>query len=211
MPACVQQLKYRSAFSIVATIILDMVDDMDSQYAIIAGDIQNPPSKSIPIPCRHYARGSCLRGEACLFVHEGPGASISVTPGLEANPKVPCRFFARGNCTRHPCPFAHKPSPKPSAPAAPLPVAQEPILAPQSQLRCRFFVKGRCRNGDTCPFAHSDGDATDGLDEKAPDEMLLHVRWPMVFLNLYLTCWSTGGRKVPRRLDPRARRRVGQV
>lgn len=179
MPSCAQQLKYRSALSIIATIILDIIANMNNQYAVVVGDIQTP-LKSVPVPCRHYARGSCLRAEACPFVHVGHGASISIAPGREAIRRVPCRFFARGNCTRDPCPFVHEPSPTPSAPAVPLP-AQEPSPAPQPQVRCRFFAKGLCRNGDTCPFAHSDGDATNDLDETAPDELLLQVRWLMSF------------------------------
>lgn len=160
---------------------------MDKQYAVKVGEFQTMP-KITPTPCRYYARGSCSRAEACMFAHDGPDASKSVAPGLGTDPKAPCQFFARGKCTRSPCPFAHESSPTPAAPTAPLPVAQEPIPASQSQLRCKFFAKGHCRNGDTCRFAHSDSDATDRL--AAPDETLLHVRYPMLSLGFYLTCWS---------------------
>jgi hypothetical protein len=47
------------------------------------------------LPCRDFMRGTCSRGESCIFRHV----------------KVACRDAARGRCTRSACKFEHAPEP----------------------------------------------------------------------------------------------------
>ena len=61
-----------------------------------------------------------------------------------------------------------------AAPAAAAPAAAEAPAAKKkkkSKQACRFFAKGKCRNGDACPFRHvaADADAPKASDE-APRE-----------------------------------------
>merc|ERR1739843_70302 len=61
-----------------------------------------------------------------------------------------------------------------AAPTAAAPAAAEAPAAKKkkkSKQACRFFAKGKCRNGDACPFRHvaADADAPKASDE-APRE-----------------------------------------
>ncbi|KAK4100979.1 hypothetical protein N658DRAFT_426514 [Parathielavia hyrcaniae] len=175
---------------------------MDYQLPIRTG---RPPTDRVNkarAPCHFYARGSCSKGTACQFAHDGPGgpsssSSGAVSPASRGQVKsaAPCRFFAAGNCAKgQSCPFAHdsKDLPKPSS--APTSTTSASLLpAPHSQARtdtraqvaCRFFAKGHCTNGDACPFAHDGGGATEGADDQleGPDglsykqEEVAHDDW----------------------------------
>ena len=52
--------------------------------------------------CRDFARGTCERGEACIFRHALPG--LVTKKGKSTDP---CRDFRRGRCARDQCKFVH--------------------------------------------------------------------------------------------------------
>jgi hypothetical protein len=59
-----------------------------------------------PRPCPFYARGTCSRGTACRFSHQG-----SIDTSSIENYRKPCRFFMRGHCGRgEACIFSHEQS-----------------------------------------------------------------------------------------------------
>lgn len=157
---------------------------MENQLAIRAGRTDAVLQKA-RILCRYHTRGSCSKGDACQFTHEGSGGSASSfnialgpAPLPEPSPRLSCRYFAGGNCAKgDSCPFEHGESPKPSASVNHLPLLQ-PHTDSRSQLPCQFFAKGYCRNSDACPFAHSQMGRTEEEEEQEPDEVLINVRCP---------------------------------
>ena len=153
--------------SLTATIIFGM----ENQLTVRTGRPQKPR-----VPCRYYALGSCSKGDACQFTHEGSDDSArSAAPRLESSPRVPCRYFAGGLCAKgDSCSFAHEKSPQPSASVDLVPVPQL-YTDTRSQIPCQFFAKGYCRNGDVCPFAHSKMDTMEGGDQES-EKVDLSVR-----------------------------------
>ena len=60
-----------------------------------------------PRVCSFFLRGTCTKGDACVFSHEAPpGVTIPDAPA--AKPKRICTFFLRGACTKgDDCVFSH--------------------------------------------------------------------------------------------------------
>eukprot|EP00930_Biecheleria_cincta_P102820 TRINITY_DN9464_c0_g2_i2.p1 TRINITY_DN9464_c0_g2~~TRINITY_DN9464_c0_g2_i2.p1 ORF type:complete len:728 (-),score=117.71 TRINITY_DN9464_c0_g2_i2:50-2152(-) len=128
------------------------------------------------VPCRHFARGYCERGDACGFLHD-PGLQGSMPGGCggagmmgwgadsmkrslpdngswnqpEKKYKpykvVPCRHWAKGFCQMgDECGFAHDPANKGTDNSGFL----------KTKL-CTFFAEmGSCHRGAGCTFAHGE-------------------------------------------------------
>ena len=92
--------------------------------------------------CRDFARGTCTRGDDCVFRHA----------------KEVCRDAARGRCTRQFCKFEHAdaldlaPSALDGGPMQRSGSGAAPATAPGAT--CRDFTKGRCAR-EQCKFAHA--------------------------------------------------------
>lgn len=130
-------------------------------------------------PCIYFSRGTCTRGEACLFSHTP--STDPLIPRFTAFPKAPCKFFLSGLCRNgDQCQFHHPPQNRnlnrnlhrPSADVTGGPLTGTPPDSWRSQdgtswrsgartstlgfasSPCKFFVQGRCTKGAQCPFPH---------------------------------------------------------
>jgi hypothetical protein len=125
-------------------------------------------------PCRFFAEGKCMKGEACTFSHEAESgnttAAVASSQTALATSAQPCTFFLKGRCTHGElCRFSHPqnvataqlafraatdfPQQKVMATPKPSTVQQDT----RSQVPCRFLTKSSgCQNA-ACPFLHDLG------------------------------------------------------
>ncbi|KAJ8092740.1 hypothetical protein PM082_007069 [Marasmius tenuissimus] len=127
-------------------------------------------------PCVYWAKGNCLRGDSCTFLH---GA-----PTREAEPRSPavvCVYWAQGRCMRgDSCTFRHDAtvgeveSQQPQQAEVEEPTDTHLILPSNQHARfsgipqpdCIYWARGRCDKGDSCTFRH-DPAVKDALDREA--------------------------------------------
>lgn len=87
--------------------------------------------------CVYSVQGSCRLGSKCSFAHTA--AEVQDAPNLYKTQL--CAKFQEGKCTNENCPFAHG--------------EEELRMSPNFKNKlCKWFAKGKCRNGDECGFAH---------------------------------------------------------
>ena len=128
--------------------------------------------------CRFFSKGSCERGSACSFAHDGRPGDSRPPPRGESK----CFAFERGTCRRgNSCKFRHDSGPNRRQHSR---QGGSPYKRPQAQQGnalmhtpgaepCRRFLQGRCRNDKyPCKFSHdstptSGGNKHDG-DRNAP-------------------------------------------
>jgi hypothetical protein len=108
--------------------------------------------------CRDFARGTCTRGDKCVFRHA----------------KEACRDAARGRCTRQNCKFEHEPKPDALDLALSAPdggsAQHSGNVAPSaaaSGATCLDFMRGRCVR-EQCKFAHATSGAAQTQAASAP-------------------------------------------
>jgi len=154
-------------------------------YSKLPAPIAQPPitlssskprsTRKVQTPCRHWARGHCRLGDACVFAHPAKRQSIPVkvepTRSLGKTSRIPsgkrqiCRHFERGFCRLgDACGFLH-----------PAVLASEPkrrrreVIAPNylstlenriKDVVCRHWKKGYCMLDVSCQFRHPPRDAT---------------------------------------------------
>lgn len=90
----------------------------------------------------------------------------------------PCRYFAEGRC-RHGarCGFSHQLD-YPERPRPEIPLTTSAIVCGQDTVdgqtapRCHYFLKGHCRKGAACSFAHTwpDHDKNEGLETEVHEK-----------------------------------------
>ncbi|KXN86589.1 Replicase polyprotein 1ab [Leucoagaricus sp. SymC.cos] len=93
-----------------------------------ATETQPPTSQHVPpqrAPCMFFRKGNCKNGANCSFLHD---LSSSTCPNI----------LSSGSCNDPGCTFCSSAS----------------GLAGPSKKPCDYWPKGKCKNGDTCPFAH---------------------------------------------------------
>jgi len=87
--------------------------------------------------CVYSVQGSCRLGSKCSFAHSSN--EVQETPNLHKTQI--CDAFLQGQCSNENCSFAHG--------------EDELRLSPNFKNKlCKWFGKGKCRNGDDCGFAH---------------------------------------------------------
>jgi len=87
--------------------------------------------------CVYRVQGACRLGSKCSFAHSV--GEVQDAPNLHKTQM--CEAFLAGNCTRENCTFAHG--------------DEELRLSPNFKNKlCKWFGKGKCRNGVECGFAH---------------------------------------------------------
>ena len=65
-----------------------------------------PKSKT---PCSFFAKGSCTKGESCLFSHSLPAGGGGAAAVTITKSKTICSFFVKGICTKgDSCRFSHQ-------------------------------------------------------------------------------------------------------
>uniref|UniRef100_A0AC35FX66 RING-type E3 ubiquitin transferase n=1 Tax=Panagrolaimus sp. PS1159 TaxID=55785 RepID=A0AC35FX66_9BILA len=89
--------------------------------------------RKIPVACRYYLKGQCIKKSSdCRFLHDKT-APVSLL----------CSKFISGYCEKDKCRFIHY---KPSF---------QNIELQNEEVLCRFFYEyGRCRRGLNCPHIH---------------------------------------------------------
>lgn len=88
--------------------------------------------------CMFYLQGSCHYGERCTFAHNI--SEMQSAPDLQKT-KI-CQAASGGACGDRACPFAH---------------SEQELRAPlmfHKRSLCIWFDQGKCRNGESCRFAH---------------------------------------------------------
>lgn len=110
--------------------------------------------------CFMWQKRSCVKGNTCLFLHEGDGACIKVSAqGL--GQKKCLSFKSKGKCSKgDSCLFLHERGSK-AAENKP----KTMLEASESEVKiCHTFrKKGKCRKGDSCIFSHT----FSGIESKA--------------------------------------------
>lgn len=87
--------------------------------------------------CVYSVQGTCRLGSKCSFAHSA--CEVQDAPDLHKTQL--CTAFAAGNCSNENCSFAHG--------------EEELRLSPNFKNKlCKWFEKGKCRNGADCGFAH---------------------------------------------------------
>lgn len=144
------------------------------------------PASSIDMrTCSHFLRGNCRNGNACQYSHgigirlrevsQAAEATASIGVSLESpitskRTIIPstsvglgiCKFFVQGRCKNGvDCSFSHcgLESSSVRSPARRSNQQQNhifPLSKPASKSACIYFAKGKCTNGVTCTFSHSD-------------------------------------------------------
>ncbi|KAK1215215.1 hypothetical protein PQX77_022188 [Marasmius sp. AFHP31] len=115
--------------------------------------------------CVYWAKGNCLRGASCTFLHGAPTA-----PTRDAEPRSPavdCVYWAQGRCARgDSCAFNHDATVREVESQRRLaeerPTDRHPILSSNQHSRplgkpqqdCIYWTRGRCDKGDSCTFRH---------------------------------------------------------
>lgn len=126
-----------------------------------------------PKPCLYYRQGHCGRGVHCKFSHVEASTRRSQpsiqTPRDDEKPSAAtiCEFYKQGSCRfGDNCRFFHPRSPSgpPISKAgarldfAPRSVQDSPPRSPLPNSisfgPCKFYARGICSKGDTCPFPH---------------------------------------------------------
>ncbi len=106
---------------------------------------RNPSGHKKNELCVFFARGNCRHGEMCSYFHEqATQPSGNVSKTTTGNPKP---SVPPGNATK--------------------------TDDTRGEVVCRFYAKGRCLNGGSCPFAHPDtalGDQTLAQDNGPVEE-----------------------------------------
>jgi len=86
-----------------------------------------------PQRCRHWAKGSCTKGDMCIFAHTGQPGVVD----LVGKSKL-CRHFLMGDCTMgEKCAFSHD------------------LRGFVPRRPCMYWEQGECSKGDECTFLHS--------------------------------------------------------
>lgn len=87
--------------------------------------------------CVYSIQGSCRLGSKCSFAHTA--SEVQEAPNLHKTQL--CEAYAAGGCDNLNCSFAHG--------------EEELRLSPNFKNKlCKWFGKGKCRNGNECGFAH---------------------------------------------------------
>lgn len=99
--------------------------------------------------CVYSIQGTCRLGSKCSFAHTA--SEVQEAPNLHKTQL--CEAFSQGNCTNENCTFAHG--------------EEELRLSPNFKNKlCKWFGKGKCRNGAECGFAHGTEELRHQRDEK---------------------------------------------
>lgn len=87
--------------------------------------------------CTYFLEGKCGYGTSCTFAHSL--LEVKDVPDL-AKTQL-CKKFAEGKCTNENCTYAH---------------GEAELRDPPNfkKKMCKWFQKGKCRNGTDCGFAH---------------------------------------------------------
>lgn len=87
--------------------------------------------------CVYHLEGKCGFGSSCTFAHY----TSEVKPVPDLTKTQLCAKFAEGKCTNKNCTFAH---------------GEEELRDPPNfkMKVCKWNLKGKCRNGTSCGFAH---------------------------------------------------------
>lgn len=99
--------------------------------------------------CFAWKKFSCVKGNACKFLHEGLGSCIAVPEKGCGKGKKCISFKTKGKCSKgDSCPFLHERKQV---------TTKKRFESDNVDTKiCHSYVKkGRCRKGDSCPFAHS--------------------------------------------------------
>lgn len=117
-----------------------------------------PKSNIRTVPCKFWAKRSCLKGEACTFKHEPPVAESSRVPSRSANIT--------------------------GSPDASSPTTTPPKSRP-TRLCAYYLTKSGCKYGHECTFIHSTSQTSDScVAEKDPTTE--KDRLPLAIENLKL-------------------------
>jgi hypothetical protein len=101
----------------------------------------------VTIPCKHFQRGNCYRGDRCLYEHV----------------LVPCQRFQRDSCFRGRGCIYHHASDTPESHAGPssssstMNINQKQHINPDESFKkkpCNRFQHGLCQRGDCCKYEH---------------------------------------------------------
>jgi IBR domain, a half RING-finger domain/CCCH-type zinc finger/Zinc finger C-x8-C-x5-C-x3-H type (and similar) len=100
--------------------------------------------------CRYYVQGQCLRGNSCFYSHD---LAHHVGQREEAG---------KSSADRPSALTVTSPNFIPRVPLT-FPLSDPSSTDTRSAIPCRFFQRGRCRNGTSCSFAHTVGEDVPGL------------------------------------------------
>ncbi len=144
-----------------APIVIMGIQPHWSQYADPLGDPQTPF-------CKAFAQGICTAGAACRFRHVLTPAEYTLLfhdqqPNLWTLPAVPSALPALAPPQLTIAPYSSPPTTNqvesPVNDTAPLVLASSALLQPPVSVPkkkpCDFYPLGKCRNGEFCPFAHT--------------------------------------------------------
>ncbi|KZT27877.1 hypothetical protein NEOLEDRAFT_1059755 [Neolentinus lepideus HHB14362 ss-1] len=103
--------------------------------------------------CRFFLQNSCMRGDRCHYYHpRNPTTELNASPSQA--PRTACVYYGLGTCRYgDQCHNAHIPS---SVDGYRPTMKTIPALPPTPSAfgPCKFFNRGCCARGDTCPFPH---------------------------------------------------------
>jgi hypothetical protein len=115
--------------------------------------------------CSYFLQGRCTN-QPCNYSHDMNGAASadSMMPADmsmgESRPKRTCNYFASGQGCPHgnQCKFSHDVSSSgyaaPQAQMDDVGMFDSKFGNARTQKPCTHFARGKCRNGDSCPFSH---------------------------------------------------------
>ena len=149
------------------------------------------------VSCRFFKSGTCKYGERCRFRHDETGEEASLhesnfqqarNRGLnqpnqaplsdttEPATQVSCRFFNLGGCrSGDSCSFRHDVKDKEEISCQAIETLATVPLAdnsgPLAQVKCVYYIRGTCKNGDQCRFQHDVKNTGDKSLDLTPDQV----------------------------------------
>ena len=107
--------------------------------------------------CYLWQRSACVKGDDCIFLHEGPGACVKSSAFGQGKLKKCMSFKSKGKCSKgDQCPFLHVGKPVLAVHKKMDGNKEDEVKTEERIKYCHTLQKsGKCRKGSSCKFSHS--------------------------------------------------------